>query len=86
MSQLCVPIPPIDETESIDLEVVIDGERQRVQYRVETLEWPADMASRVEALRAFIASHGDEWMLVQIGTPTAHKIPVMFRLRTPQDT
>ena len=34
MSQICVPIPPIDQTESIDLEVVIDGERQRVQYRV----------------------------------------------------
>lgn len=84
MSQICVPIPPIDQTESIDLDVMIDGERQRVQYRVETLEWPEEMGSRVDALREFIASHGDEWLLVQIGTPTANKVPVMFRLRTQQ--
>ena len=45
------------------------------------MEWPEATASRVEALRAFIASHGDEWMLVQIGTPTANRVPVMFRLR-----
>ncbi len=82
MSQICVPIPPLDETRTIDLDVVIDGEKQRVQYRVETLEWPDDAPSRVEALRAFIASHGEEWLLVQIGTPTAERVPVMFRLRT----
>ena len=55
-----------------------------MKYRVETLEWPADATSRVEALRTFIASHGEEWLLVQIGTPTANKVPVMFRLRTQQ--
>ena len=84
MSQICVPIPPIDQTESIDLEVMIDGQKQKVQYRVETLEWPEEMSSRVDALREFIASHGEEWLLVQIGTPTANKVPVMFRLRTQQ--
>ncbi|MEM1041818.1 MAG: hypothetical protein AAGI91_04235 [Bacteroidota bacterium] len=86
MSQLCVPIPPIDQTRTIDVEVVIDGAKQRVQYRVETLEWPDDNASRAEALRAFIASHGEDWLLVQIGTPTAERVPVMFRLRAQQDT
>jgi hypothetical protein len=83
MSQLCVPIPPIDETRTIDLDVVIDGAKQRVQYRVETLEWPADAPSRAEALRDFIAGHGAEWRLVQIGTPTEERVPVMFRLHTP---
>ncbi len=85
MSQICVPIPPIQETQTIDLDVMIDGQKQRVQYRVETLEWPEDAPSRVEALRAFIANHGDEWMLVQIGTPTADRVPVMFRLRSRHD-
>ena len=56
MSQICVPIPPIDQTQTIDVDVVIDGAKQRVQYRVETLEWPTDATSRVEALRAFIAA------------------------------
>jgi hypothetical protein len=82
MSQICVPIPPIEETQTIDLDVMIDGQKQRVKYRVETLEWPEHMGSRVDALREFIASHGEEWLLVQIGTPTADRVPVMFRLRT----
>ncbi len=85
MSQICVPIPPIDQTRTIDVDVVIDGQKQRVQYRVETLEWPEDNPSRVEALREFIASHGEEWLLVQIGTPTAERVPVMFRLRAQQE-
>jgi hypothetical protein len=85
MSQICVPIPPIDQTQTIDLDVMIDGEKQRMKYRVETLEWPEDAPSRVEALRAFIAAHGDEWLLVQIGTPTADRVPVMFRLRTQRE-
>lgn len=85
MSQICVPIPPIEETQTIDLDVVIDGKPQRMKYRVETLEWPDDATSRVEALRRFIASHGDEWLLVQIGTPTQSRVPVMFRLRPPRE-
>jgi hypothetical protein len=84
MSQICVPIPPIEETKTIDVDVVIDGRPQRMTYRVETLEWPDDASTRVEALREFIASHGEEWLLVQIGTPTASRVPVMFRLRPPR--
>ena len=30
MSQICVPIPPIDQTQTIDLDVMIDGEKQRI--------------------------------------------------------
>ena len=85
MSQICVPIPPIEETQTIDLDVMIGGQKQRVKYRVETLEWPEGAPSRVEALRQFIAAHGDEWLLVQIGTPTAERVPVLFRLRTPRE-
>jgi len=85
MSQICVPIPPIEETKTIDVDVVIDGKQQRMKYRVETLEWPDDASTRVEALREFIASHGEEWLLVQIGTPTASRVPVMFRLRPPRE-
>lgn len=81
MSQICVPIPPLDETRTVDLEVAINGQKQHVQYRVEVLEWPDDAPSRVAALQQFIQSHADEWLLVQIGTPTETFVPVMFRLR-----
>ena len=83
MSQICIPIPPLEDTRAIDVEVVIDGQRQRVRYRVETLEWPADPDLRIDALRRFIQGHSDEWLLVQIGAPTEAHVPVMFRLKRP---
>jgi hypothetical protein len=53
-----------------------------VRYRVETLEWPADAEGRLEALRTFVAERGSEWLLVQIGSPTEHRVPLLFRLRS----
>lgn len=81
MSQICIPIPPLANAQSIDVDVTIDGQHQRVRYRVETLEWPSDPERRIDALRTFIERHSDEWMLVQIGAPTDEHIPVMFRLK-----
>jgi hypothetical protein len=83
MSQICIPIPSLDEAQAIDVDVTIDGKHQRVRYRVETLEWPGDPSLRIDALRRFIQGHSDEWLLVQIGAPTDQHVPVMFRLKQP---
>jgi hypothetical protein len=81
MPQICIPTPPLDEIRSVDLEVTIDGHPQHVRYRVETLAWPSEAAARSSALRTFIAERGSDWLLVQIGTPTADRVPLLFRLR-----
>ena len=81
MSQICIPIPDLADAQSIDVDVTVDGQHQRVRYRVETLEWPEDPERRIDALRTFIERHSDDWMLVQIGAPTEEHIPVMFRLK-----
>lgn len=83
MPQICIPTPPLDEIRSVDLEVTIDGRPQRVQYRVETLDWPSEAGDRLSALRQFVSERGSDWLLVQIGTPTAERIPLLFRLRAP---
>jgi len=84
MAQICIPTPPLDEISSVDLEVTIDGQPQRVQYRVETLEWPLEADARLLALRQFVADRGSDWILVQIGAPTAERVPLLFRLRAGQ--
>lgn len=89
MPQLCIPTPPLDDIRTVDLEVTIDGRPQRVQYRVERMEWPADTPDRAAALRDFVAQRGANWLLVQIGPPTEQFVPVLFRLRAseaPQTT
>jgi hypothetical protein len=83
MPQICIPTPPLDEIRTVDLEVTIDGTPQKVQYRVETLDWPADADARLAALRSFISGRASEWLLVQIGTPTDERVPLLFRLRAP---
>lgn len=83
MPQICIPTPPLDEISTVDLEVTIDGTAQKVQYRVETLEWPADAHERMAALKAFITERGSDWLLVQIGAPTEAHVPLLFRLRAP---
>lgn len=83
MAQICIPTPPLDDFQTVDVEVTIDGRPQRVQYRVETVEWGTASESRLEALRSFIEQRGSDWLLVQIGTPAADRVPLLFRLRQP---
>ena len=84
MATICVPIPPLEQTRNVELEVTIDGRRRVINYRVESFDWTAggtDVSGRVERLRTMIYGYDRNWELVQIGSPTARYIPVMFRRR-----
>jgi hypothetical protein len=86
MAQICIPTPPLDRIRTVDVQVTIDGQARHAQYRVETLQWPATHDERMEVLRSFIAERRDEWLLVQIGSPSEDGVPVLFRLRAQDDT
>lgn len=81
MNTICVPLPHIDLSHTVDLDVTIDGVRHSSQYRVEAAPWPAeaDPLDRIDTLRDFIVAHRPEWELVQIGPPEAERVPVTFR-------
>ena len=82
MAQICIQIPPLEEARTIDLEVKVNGQKRLMNYRVESFDWTAggsDPASRIQRLRHLIGSYDAGWELVQIGTPSDHYIPVMFR-------
>lgn len=84
MAQICIQIPPLDEARTIDLEMTVDGEVKLMHYRVESFDWTdggRNVAGRIARLRQLILDYDSAWELVQIGSPTEHTIPVMFRRR-----
>lgn len=84
MAQICIQIPPLDEAQTIELEVKVNGEKRLMHYRVESFDWTAggqDLRGRIRRLKAMIAAYDPGWELVQIGQPSEHLIPVMFRQR-----
>ena len=83
MPQICVPLPPLDEPRAVDVELTIDGVKQRFHYRVETLVW-ADYGAGVEradALKQFLDGREPGWHLVAIGPPSERSVPVLLRFR-----
>ncbi len=82
MAQICVPMPPLDRPRAVDVELTIDGVRQSLHYRVETLLW-ADYGSlpKAHALQAFLDGHDPAWQLTAIGVPSDDSVPVLFRYR-----
>ena len=82
MGQICIQIPPLEKSHTIELEVTIDGKRRMMHYRVESFDWSeVDNQRRIERLRTMIQHYDPGWELVQIGNPADHLIPVMFRQR-----
>ena len=84
MATICVPIPPLRQTQAVELEVKVDGKRRIMNYRVESFDWTAggtDFDGRIDRLRTMIGTYDPRWELVQIGNPSAFFIPVMFRER-----
>ncbi len=85
MAQICIPTPPLDQIRTVDVQVTIDGRARHAQYRVETLYWADGTIERMDMLRSFIAERrNSHWLLVQIGSPSDDRVPVLFRLRDTQ--
>ena len=84
MNEICIHVPSLDQHHTVEVAVTVDGERQLMNYRVESFDWSAgghDPSQRIAELRNLIESYDSRWELVQIGVPDGHLVPVMFRQR-----
>lgn len=84
MNEICIHVPSLRENQTVDVEVTINGERQLMNYRVESFDWTRggrDIGDRIAFLRAMINGYDEGWELVQIGIPDGDMVPVMFRRR-----
>jgi hypothetical protein len=82
MSEICVQVPQMDEYKVIEVEVKVNGEKKRYNYRVELFAWNGKYSSveeRIKFMREMINNYDPNWQLFQIGNPTEKHIPIMFR-------
>lgn len=81
MADICIQVPDMDNHKVIEVEVKINGEKKRYNYRVELFDWNGERTTedRVRFMREMIRNYDPNWQLYQIGTPTEKHIPIMFR-------
>lgn len=85
MSEICIQVPDMGSQQVIDVEVKVNGEKQRFHYRVELIHGNlAAMSSeeRIRLMRDTIENYDPSWQLYQIGAPTDTYVPIMFRQRS----
>ena len=82
MADICIQVPDMDQHKVIEVEVKVNGEKKRYNYRVELFDWTQFTDSteeRIRFMREKIANYDANWQLYQIGAPTEKHIPIMFR-------
>lgn len=92
MKEICIPIPHFGEQQIAEVEVTVNGEKKKFNFRVESFHWGiknengeevsiSDTSERIDNLRESIESYDNNWKLVQILTPSpdAEYIQVLFR-------
>ena len=86
MQQISLHIPSVDAEQNIEIDVIINGRKKSLKYRVEIVGWETRNPSseeKVNVLKKVIREHDKDWSLVTIGAPTEINIPVMFRKKIP---
>jgi len=89
MNEICIHVPSLQEDQTVEVEVTVNGRKRLMNYRVKSFDWTrggTDPERRIERLRSMINSYDPGWELVQIGVPDGHMVPVMFRQRVSETT
>jgi hypothetical protein len=84
MANISIQLPAMDADSSIEIEVHVNGEKKKYHYRVEIFKWEGcnQSITHAECLKSMIKKYDDDWRLIQIGGPTNHSIPVMFKQKS----
>ncbi len=82
MKDLCVPIPGFGDSEHAEITLNLGGNKQTINYRVESFAWDSDedlfhegdevsvSLARIERLKKSIRDYDNHWELIQIFTPS----------------
>ena len=84
MASINIQLPAMDAENSIEIEVRINGKTNKHHYRVEIFKWEGcnHNMTHAECLKTMIKEYDDDWKVIQIGGPTNHSIPVMFKQKS----
>ncbi len=81
MLQLAIPIPNIKGKQDIEIEMTVNGQRQKMHFVVEVYRWDectTDSDNRIECIKQLVNDYGNEWMIYHIGMPTEEYVPLTF--------
>ena len=91
MKEICIPLPDFLDQQIANVEVNINGEKRKYNFRIESFPWELEnyatidenqrIEQRINRLRENIENYDQNWRLVQIFKPgTGSKyIQVLFR-------
>ena len=84
MPSINIQLPAMDTESSIEIEVRVNGEKEKYHYRVEIFKWEGceQAISHAECLKTMIKEYDNNWRVIQIGGPTNQSIPVMFKQKS----
>ncbi len=82
MLQLSVPIPRILGKQEIEIDMTINGEKQKMHFMVEVYPWEScvkeDSENRIDCIRDLVQEYDKEWSIYHIGMPTDNYVPLTF--------
>ncbi len=81
MLQLSVPIPNIQGKQDIEIDMTVNGQKQKMHFIVEVFPWDAcevDTENRVDCIRELVDQYGKDWTIYDIGIPTDNYVPLTF--------
>ncbi len=76
-------VPNVEKV--VNLDVMVNGEKRNMKFRVEAFDWDAHNGSSsdlVAQLRNRIENYDHDWELYHIGTPSEGKIPITFKQKS----
>lgn len=91
MREICIPLPDFLEQQIANVEVTVNGEKRKFNFRVESFRWQIELENqldeneqiekRIARLRQQIDTYDKQWQLVQIFKPgrDSNYIQVLFR-------
>lgn len=95
MKQVNLPLPPVEENEPVEINVLIGERKEEVKYKIESFLWDVEdelskvkdstsvSLARIARLKKSIENYDKSWELLQIFAPLENSqyIRVLYRKR-----
>lgn len=81
MLQLSVPIPNITGRQDIEIDMTVNGKKQKMHFIIEVYPWEScksNPENRIDCIRQLVSDYGQEWTIYDIGIPTDKYVPLTF--------
>jgi hypothetical protein len=81
MANLTIHLPVFEAEHKIEIDVKVNGTKNKLHYRVELFEWNEceDSENKAQCLENVIKSYDPQWQIVQIGEATKDTVQIMFK-------